>query len=213
MVMDRDDVDAVGAKHLEHRLHLGFEHRHVPRDHGIGIRSGEGRPRVESHASVDPRAVLAQVDVGPADRDLVDRTALLTLVPDDLRDRSTRYPGGSTGRYCRRGRRARGRGGDECDRGLQLTREIRAAVSRLAGIVHDLDVKDARFGVAGTETVGMVIDGLQLAHPDDHALLAHGITLFEALYCSIDQATRRTERPRAARRGKRKAGTSRRARK
>jgi hypothetical protein len=66
-----------------------------------------------------------------------------------------------------------------------------AAVTRLAEIVHDLDLKDARFGAAESATVAAVIEGLQLAHADDEALLAQGIVLFDALY----RATERTMRP------------------
>ena len=48
--------------------------------------------------------------------------------------------------------------------------------------VYDLNSKDGRFGAAGADTVGAVIEGLRRAHQDDHTLLEHGITLFEALY-------------------------------
>jgi hypothetical protein len=57
-----------------------------------------------------------------------------------------------------------------------------AAVSRLAAIVHDLDLRDDRFSPPEAPTVGAAIDGLQLAHADDGQLLEHGIVLFEALY-------------------------------
>lgn len=66
------------------------------------------------------------------------------------------------------------------------------AVARLAGIVHDLDLKDGRFGVPEAPTIGTVIEGLQIAHPDDDALLEQGMTLFEALYRTFDQSGRRT---------------------
>ena len=64
------------------------------------------------------------------------------------------------------------------------------AVARLAAIVHDLDLKDARFGAPEAGTVGALIDGLQLAHPEDEALLEQGIALFEALYRSFDRSSR-----------------------
>jgi hypothetical protein len=64
------------------------------------------------------------------------------------------------------------------------------AIGRLAAIVHDLDLKDSRFGAAEAPTVGMLIDGLQLAHADDDELLAQGSALFEALYRSAQRATR-----------------------
>jgi len=69
------------------------------------------------------------------------------------------------------------------------------AVTRVASIVHDLDLKDGRFGAAESETVGALIDGLQLAHADDHELLERGMTLFESLYRSFAQTTKKP-RPR-----------------
>jgi len=65
-----------------------------------------------------------------------------------------------------------------------------AAVNRLATIVHDLDLKDGRFGAPEATTVGAVVDGLQRAHADDDALLAQGMILFEALYRTFEQSTR-----------------------
>jgi hypothetical protein len=64
------------------------------------------------------------------------------------------------------------------------------AVARIAAIVHDLDLKDSRFGAPEAVTVGAVIEGLQLAHTDDDALLAHGTTLFDSLYRSFEQSLR-----------------------
>jgi hypothetical protein len=65
-----------------------------------------------------------------------------------------------------------------------------SAVSRIGAIVHDLDLKDARFGAAECPTVGALIDGLQMAIADDHALLAQGITVFDSLYRSFDRSVR-----------------------
>jgi hypothetical protein len=64
------------------------------------------------------------------------------------------------------------------------------AVSRLAAIVHDLDLKDVRFGAPEAPTVGAIIEGLQLAHADDEALLAQGMSLFDSLYRSFEQLAR-----------------------
>jgi len=64
------------------------------------------------------------------------------------------------------------------------------AISRIAAIVHDLDLKDARFGAPEAATVGAMIEGLQLAYTDDDALLAQGITLFDSLYRSFEQSAR-----------------------
>lgn len=64
------------------------------------------------------------------------------------------------------------------------------AVTRLAAIVHDLDLKDGRFGAPEAPTVGILIAGLQLSVPDDDALLNQGMALFESLYRAFDQAGR-----------------------
>lgn len=63
-------------------------------------------------------------------------------------------------------------------------------VARLAAIVHDLDLKDGRFGAPEATTIGTLIEGLQLAYPDDEALLAQGMTLFDALYRSFEHSLR-----------------------
>jgi hypothetical protein len=68
------------------------------------------------------------------------------------------------------------------------------AVSRLAAIVHDLDLRDDRFNPPEAPTVGAAIDGLQLAHADDGQLIEHGIVLFEALYRGFSKAAGRTGR-------------------
>ena len=82
-----------------------------------------------------------------------------------------------------------------------------AAVARIATIVHDLDLKDNRFGAPEAATVGHVIDGLQFAHPDDDTLLAQGITLFESLYRSFEYAARAAG-PRALAAPRKRSGTT-----
>ena len=69
------------------------------------------------------------------------------------------------------------------------------AVTRLAEIVHDLDLKDGKFGAPEALTLGTTIDGLQLSCADDAVLLDHGMLVFEALYRSFAQAAR-PSRPR-----------------
>lgn len=64
------------------------------------------------------------------------------------------------------------------------------AVERLAAIVHDLDLKDGRFGVREAPVVAAIIEGLQLAKSDDDPLLDAGMTLFDSLYRSFEQSTR-----------------------
>ena len=70
------------------------------------------------------------------------------------------------------------------------------AVARIAEIVHDLDLKDGKFGAPEAATLGIAIDGLQLSAMDDTALLEQGATLFEALYRSFGHSMR-PSRPRA----------------
>ena len=82
------------------------------------------------------------------------------------------------------------------------------AVARLATVVHDLDLKDGRFGAPEGFTVGLVIEGLQLLHADDDTLLAQGMALFEALYRAFDQQVRSTGPRRVARPRKRHASSS-----
>jgi hypothetical protein len=83
------------------------------------------------------------------------------------------------------------------------------ALARIAAIVHDLDLKDGRHGAPECGTVGAMIEGLQLAHQDDDALLAQGMTLFESLYRSFEQS-QRSAGPRAiARRAPRRTGKKR----
>jgi hypothetical protein len=66
------------------------------------------------------------------------------------------------------------------------------ALSRIAAIVHDLDLKDGKFGAPECSTVGAIIDGLQLAYQDDDALLEQGMTLFDSLYRSFERSDRST---------------------
>lgn len=71
-----------------------------------------------------------------------------------------------------------------------------AAVSRIGELVHDLDLKDDKFGAPDAATVGAMIDGLQLTHADDHDLLERGMAMFESLYRSFERSAR-PSRPRA----------------
>ena len=66
------------------------------------------------------------------------------------------------------------------------------ALTRIAAIVHDLDLKDGKFGAAECSTVAAMIEGLQLAYQNDDALLEQGMTLFDSLYRSFEQSNRST---------------------
>jgi hypothetical protein len=85
------------------------------------------------------------------------------------------------------------------------------ALARIAAIVHDLDLKDGRFGAPECGTVGAMIEGLQLAYQDDEALLEQGMTLFDSLYRSFEQSTRATG-PRVAARPRRQTTSTGKAR-
>jgi hypothetical protein len=85
------------------------------------------------------------------------------------------------------------------------------ALSRIAAIVHDLDLKDGRFGAPECSTVGAMIEGLQLAYQNDEALLEQGMTVFDSLYRSFEQSSRATG-PRVAARPRRPATSASKAR-
>ena len=85
------------------------------------------------------------------------------------------------------------------------------ALSRIAAIVHDLDLKDGCFGAPECTTVGAMIEGLQLAYQDDDALLEQGMTLFDSLYRSFEQSSRATG-PRVAARPRHRAASASQAR-
>ena len=65
----------------------------------------------------------------------------------------------------------------------------RSRRARVAAIVHDLDHKDGSL-VRGKRTVGAMIEGLQLAYPDDEALLEQGMSLFDSLNRAFEQSDR-----------------------
>jgi hypothetical protein len=78
------------------------------------------------------------------------------------------------------------------------------ALARIAAIVHDLDLRDHRFGAPEAPVIGTVIEGLRLTRGDDHELLTDGMTLFEALYRAFAHEIRSTgPRPVAGRRNTR----------
>jgi hypothetical protein len=59
------------------------------------------------------------------------------------------------------------------------------ALVEVAEIVHDLDLKDAKYGRPEAAGVGQVLSGLYAAEPDDEKRLARGGTLFDDLYASF----------------------------
>jgi hypothetical protein len=60
------------------------------------------------------------------------------------------------------------------------------AVTKIAHIVHDLDLKEHKYASPESEAVGRMIDGLRAVHADDSALLEQGVGFFEALARSFE---------------------------
>jgi hypothetical protein len=61
----------------------------------------------------------------------------------------------------------------------------------IAEIVHDLDLKDARYGRPETAGIAALIEGLGVRHEGDAQRMAEGLVIFDALYARL----RSTERP------------------
>jgi hypothetical protein len=57
----------------------------------------------------------------------------------------------------------------------------------LAGIVHDIDIKDGKFAAPEAHVVEMIIKGIRNRALTDSETLEQGITVFEALYLSITE--------------------------
>jgi len=60
------------------------------------------------------------------------------------------------------------------------------AVVRIGQIVHDLDMKEARFARPEGPALDRLVQGLQRLYSDDEALMNQGIVLFEALARSFE---------------------------
>lgn len=57
-----------------------------------------------------------------------------------------------------------------------------AALRPIAEIVHDIDLKDEKFGRPETQGIDRLIAGMILAHKEDEARLARGMAIFDDLY-------------------------------
>ena len=76
-----------------------------------------------------------------------------------------------------------------------------APVGRLAQIVHDIDMKENRYGTPEAPAVTRMVEGLRQLHADDATLLEHGMAMFEALARSFETSAA------PARKTKKKRGT------
>ena len=78
------------------------------------------------------------------------------------------------------------------------------ALQRIAEIVHDLDLKDGKYGRAEGPGVKRLLDGVVRAHATDAARLERALPLFDDLYAAFTRARprRAPRRRRPARRGR-----------
>jgi hypothetical protein len=60
-------------------------------------------------------------------------------------------------------------------------------VTRIARIVHDLDLKENRYNAPEAAVISRMIDGLRAIHADDATLLEQGIGMFDALARSFEE--------------------------
>jgi hypothetical protein len=80
--------------------------------------------------------------------------------------------------------------GDRCTFEVLITRaelEKDAALSSIAEIVHDIDLKDNKFGRAESEGISTLIAGICNGTQNDEERLRRGAAIFEDLYRSFDQ--------------------------
>ena len=77
--------------------------------------------------------------------------------------------------------------GDACtfETLLARTGTADAALRALAEIVHDIDLKDGKFGRPEARGVDQVLTGLLLSNPSDEERLERGLALFDGLYESF----------------------------
>ena len=73
-------------------------------------------------------------------------------------------------------------------------------VERLGHVVHDLDMKDARYKAPEGPAIERMVDGLRRVHGDDDTLLEQGIAMFEALARSFEPSVEGHASPRRQRR-------------
>ena len=76
------------------------------------------------------------------------------------------------------------------------------ALRALAEIVHDIDLKDAKFGRPETQGVASLIAGIAMGHRQDDARLARASAVFEDLHEYFTRKEPGTKREQSARAGK-----------
>jgi hypothetical protein len=87
--------------------------------------------------------------------------------------------------------------GDRCTFEVLLSRaglERDRGLSRIAEIVHDIDLKDGKFARPEAEGIKPVITGICNGTPDDEERLGRGGAVFEDLYRSFGRSRPRSSR-------------------
>jgi hypothetical protein len=74
------------------------------------------------------------------------------------------------------------------------------ALRQVAEIVHDVDLKDGKFGREEAPGVARLVDGIAATAADDAERLARGAEVFETLYAAFGGAAPGAARARASRR-------------
>ena len=64
------------------------------------------------------------------------------------------------------------------------------ALRAIAEIVHDIDLKDAKFGREQTPGIAQLIAGICISHQDDFARIERGAALFDDLYAYFHKVYR-----------------------
>jgi hypothetical protein len=59
------------------------------------------------------------------------------------------------------------------------------ALRHIAEIVHDIDIKDEKFGRPEAPGLGLLLAGIAMRHPEDEPRLQEGGALFESLYAAF----------------------------
>lgn len=74
--------------------------------------------------------------------------------------------------------------GDRCTLEVLIERTglNEAALGRIAEIVHDIDLKDSKFGRQETPGIEQLIAGIAMGHKDDETRLARGAAVFDDMY-------------------------------
>jgi hypothetical protein len=79
--------------------------------------------------------------------------------------------------------------GDECTFEVLRRRFGLAdpALRHIAEIVHDIDIKDEKFGRSEAPGLGLLLAGIAMRHPEDEPRLQEGAALFESLYSAFER--------------------------